>query len=183
MSKYYFLNWIINNEDEQEFIFNDYYNKGFLLIAESLSNYSIYRLGSIDDNNLPEGVEKLPIELEILLQCAEGYLPVIALARDEIIKICEKKKPIQKQEFSKIYSMLLKKHLEEQPYKSYFLSEFLSDNSDEFSKGQFVWIIGYEPIDKMVICISNLYFINRYPAKFFKLELALLQKLSSNSFL
>lgn len=178
MSNYYFLDWFLNEEGDFEFVFDSYHVKGLLLIADSPYNYSIYRVSSINENNLPKGIEKLSLELITLLQSSEGYRPAIALAREEVNKICDRRNPIQKKEFSNLYTEIVKKYLLEQPYKNYFLAEFLLDSSDDFSLNEFVWIIGYDSTNDFVKCVDSLYFTHMYPAKYFRFDRKYLNNLS-----
>lgn len=145
----------------------------FVLIAgdPGFSKWAILECDFPEDYEFfDEEISPVPEELEILLYSAKSYPPAIALAREDLSVSCKKLTNLSLELLSEMYAGILKRQLELQKHRLFFLAESNIDEDDFLIKGAFYWIIGFNIYTNEVDWVADDYSIFQNPAEDFGLD-------------
>ncbi|GIW23589.1 MAG: hypothetical protein KatS3mg068_2596 [Candidatus Sericytochromatia bacterium] len=175
MEYFCFIEWdeIENNELEIPYLPKIPDNIPFMLIAGNpdISKWGLFECDLPEDYDFVNpNLELVSEELDILLYSAKSFPPAIAIARNEFEITCNNLKNITKQEFTDLFSKILKNQLQLQKYRPFFMAEALVDEEDFLVKGAFYWITGFDPENNEVDWVSDDYFIYQSPIEDFGLN-------------
>ena len=164
---FYFIDWIHTNDGYHPCLPE---GTGFLLLAEPAGEpkYALFSIGSIDSDNVPDGVEAVSFDLAKLLNSAIDYPPAMAIARAEVRRIHY----ASRAEFAADLAARLSVHLAAQKNSPIFLAKVVGSKTVYATPGRYYWIVNYRPNRKghELSWVSDDYFVYSDPIDDFDVD-------------
>lgn len=173
--KYWFANWVDSPEGGKEPLLPA--NDGFLYLSDfgPSARWGLFRVWLADDEPATQGLEAVPDDLAVLLDSGMAYPPALA-SREDMKRRWHGGNPSRK-EFALSLVDALTQRLRAQPHAPYRLAQAVVDELGYLSRGQYVWVLSYDPGPSTVSWVSSDYFIYKNPADDFDLHEAALATL------
>jgi hypothetical protein len=151
----------------------------FLSLAEPgrSARWGVFAVSGALDDVAIAALSRVPPKLDVLLHSGQHYPPALALARDDMNRAFTAKQPTRLK-FVAVYSAVIRAHLRRQARAPYRLAQVEVDETGYLAKGEFVWVLRYDPQSREVYWVSDDFHVYRNPAKHFRLSRAMLKDLT-----
>lgn len=166
-------NWIMKEDRYEPNIPEDV---GYLCIAgDSLSStFGLFECEYLEDEEMTDGMQEVPLELSGLLESAKDFPPIIAIARDEMKNNTTKN--ISRLEFVSIYSQLLMELFRRFSPKDFLFERAFKSEIGYIHQGEYYWIVGLQEKDNSVAWVSRDYNVYHNSIDYFEKSIEIIKK-------